>query len=313
MGLGVVLTFSSCTTITHTSKVADIDTRIYNLTVAELDVKKEKTEATANWNWTPFSTFNLKEAKDNVTADALKSSGGDVLVEPQFEIKRRGFLRGGSISVSGYPATYKNFHNMTAEEAKVLNPSSTVVAPEMYPAMGLAAMKKKKKAAGTPIFSNKKERESHNFFNILGGGSFDFDEDLEGGGNVGVMYGKTGLKFGAYVKAMMLIFGSNYEYEESSDSHMGFTLTAGIVKPFGNWFSLFAGLGVGMYPKYEYDYDYINYTDYSVGNKFTIPVEAGFQISFFGKVNLMCGFNYCTPISGDGGVGSPFVGLGYVF
>lgn len=298
------MALSSCTTITHTSKVADIDTRVFNLTVAELEVKKEKAEATASWNWTPFSTFNLNEAKDNITAEVLKTTGCDVLVEPQFEVKRRGFLRGGTITVTGYPAIYKNFHNMTPEEAKIINSSCTVIAPGTYPGVGIAAMKNKKP---TYTHINKKSRRlSHKFLNILAGPALDIDDDLNAGFNLSLMYGKTGVKFGSYVKATIFDLYDSYEDE----AHYGFSLTGGIVKPFSNRFSIFAGLGIGMRP--TIDYDYYNYK-YDIKNDFSIPVEVGAQYTF-GKLNVALGFTYSTPVSGNGnGVGSPFIGVGYAF
>lgn len=305
IGLGAMLAFSSCTTIKHTSTVAEIDTRIYNLTVAELDVKKDKAEATANWNWTPFSTFNLKEAKDNVTAEVLKASGGDVLVEPQFEVKRRGFLRGGSITVTGYPATYKNFHNMTPDEAKVINSSVTIVAPEMYSGLGVAAMNKKAKASADIFKPKKKNNGSHRFINVLGGISVDVDGNFDPGFNLNLMYGSTGQHLGYYVKASLFEL---QDYEDYEEMHYGFTLTGGIVKPFNDRFSLFAGLGVGTRPTEYYDWSYYDYE-----NKFTIPVEVGAQYSF-GKFNVAIGCSYTIPVDGgDSSCISPFWGVGYCF
>lgn len=50
-----------------------------------------------------------KSVKATAVAEALKANGNaDVLVAPQFEMKiRRGSIR--ELTVTGYPATYKNF------------------------------------------------------------------------------------------------------------------------------------------------------------------------------------------------------------
>lgn len=110
--------FGSCSSITHTAYTQEVDTSVVNVTVADLDVKKEKVSSTYSWNWNPFhKTQNYKDAALNM---ALNQSGSDIIVEPVYEIKRRGFMRGGSVTVSGYPAKLVNFHPMTGNEAEII-------------------------------------------------------------------------------------------------------------------------------------------------------------------------------------------------
>ena len=118
LAAGVGLALSSCSTIQHTSQTAGVDTNVYNLTVADMNVAKQKQTMTTEWKWNPLSTVSLKAQKETATAELLKEANADVLVEPQYIVKRRGLFRGGSLTVTGYPATYSNFRNMTPEDAE---------------------------------------------------------------------------------------------------------------------------------------------------------------------------------------------------
>lgn len=309
IGLGAVLALSSCSTISHTSKVADIETKVYNLTVAELDVKPEKATATAQWKWTPFSSFNLSEAKDNVTAQLLKTEGGDVLVEPQFEVKRRGFMRGGTITVTGFPALYRNFHNMTAEEASMLNPPTTIVSPNTYPVMGQPGKKQK---SITPVIARRKNvREPYSFVNLLGGPSIDIENDLDIGWNFGVMYGHVGQSKGFYVKAVVNNMSIDSYYDEK-DSKTCFAITGGYIKRVGNNVNVFGGLGVGTHQVRGRNYEYRHYYN-TAESEFTIPLELGALVRL-GKINVGAGITWMTPVSGDAsGNLQPFLALGYTF
>lgn len=115
------LALSSCSSIRHTSATADVDTRVVSFTVADVDVRPEKVSATQSWGFNPFKRIDVGLVKTNTTARLVNENNADVLVEPQYIVEHRGFLRGGSVTVTGYPATYSNFHKMTPEEAKIFN------------------------------------------------------------------------------------------------------------------------------------------------------------------------------------------------
>lgn len=112
---------SSCSTVSHTALTANVDSYVVTLTVADLDVSKEKQTATANWNWNPFAMLQDHKAIKDAEAEMLRSTGSDVVVEPSYKITKRGFLRGGSVEVTGYPAKYTGFHSMTEKEAESIN------------------------------------------------------------------------------------------------------------------------------------------------------------------------------------------------
>lgn len=114
------LLVSSCSTIRTTADYASVDNKVVSFTVADLDVKKNKVEMTYSWSYNPFKRVSISNIKGNVTAELLKQNDADVLVEPNYIVEQRGFLRGGSVTVIGIPAKYKNFHKMTPEEAAIV-------------------------------------------------------------------------------------------------------------------------------------------------------------------------------------------------
>lgn len=132
--LGCLLAFlmSSCSIISHTSQTASVNTEVYNLTVADVNVFPKKATATVSWNWSPFARLSLETQKRNAVAALTELTNSDVLVEPQFKVVRRGLFRGGSVTVTGYPATYSNFRTMTKEDAEkiaTINGNVVIVSP----------------------------------------------------------------------------------------------------------------------------------------------------------------------------------------
>lgn len=117
------LALSSCSTITHTASTESVNTEIYNRSTADLTVSSKKISFTFN----PTDTYRRageKAVKAAAVAKALEANGnGDVLVAPQFEIKKTRGLFGTKITyvtVTGYPATYNNVHATTVSEAEVV-------------------------------------------------------------------------------------------------------------------------------------------------------------------------------------------------
>lgn len=116
----------SCSSVRHTSTSANVDTRVYSFTVADVNVQPQKVSATTSWSFNPFKRVNIELIKQNTTAKLIQDAKADVLVEPEYIIYQGGFLRGGYVTVFGFPATYTNFHKMTPEEAeivKTINPA----------------------------------------------------------------------------------------------------------------------------------------------------------------------------------------------
>lgn len=113
--VGVALLAVSCTTITKTAKTADAPVSLLSATVAELDVQPERITYTMK----PDASVrrggqaNVKQAAE---AEALVQNGNaDVLVDANYTIETKRFLIFNwvsSVTVSGHPAKYTNFHSL---------------------------------------------------------------------------------------------------------------------------------------------------------------------------------------------------------
>lgn len=99
---------ASCSTVSQTSKSLDVATTAESYNMADLIVSPSKTSYTMQVTRSDRSLGD-KAVKEKAVAQTLKQAGnGDVMVAPEFEIlRRRGKIR--RITVTGYPATYKNF------------------------------------------------------------------------------------------------------------------------------------------------------------------------------------------------------------
>lgn len=116
----IVTALSSCSTIKHTAQYAPVEATIKSFTVADAEVSKQKVSKTSSWSFNPFVRVDIETVKTNTTAKLLQEVGADVLIEPQYIIEKRGFMRGGSVTVIGFPAKYTDFHKMTPEEAEIV-------------------------------------------------------------------------------------------------------------------------------------------------------------------------------------------------
>lgn len=114
-----ILLFASCSSIKHTAATSTVETTVVSFTVADVNVQPGKITKTTSWAFNPFKRVSIETVKTNTTAQMLKESNADVLVEPEYIIEQRGFLRGGSVTVIGFPASYSNFHKMTPQEAEI--------------------------------------------------------------------------------------------------------------------------------------------------------------------------------------------------
>lgn len=315
------LALSSCSTITHTSQTAAIDTQVYNLTVADMKVAAKKDSVTVDWAWNPLSTVSLKAQKETATHSLLNKNEADVLVEPEYIVKRRGIFRGGSVTVTGYPATYANFRAMSNEDAEKIatvngNGATVMVNPVISTTAG-KVVKKRKPVVMTP--RRKDTPDSHQFVNLIGGAVIDATSDVNTGFQLGAMYGSYGKGWGWYGKFTLnttncIDWDSAYGFDEQRKWTPA--VTVGGIKTIGGGFSAFAGLGVGGYfvedygEDYEYNGYWHNYTEDCA--KFSIPVELGFMMRIK-CVNVMVGATYATPLCGGSGNINPFAGVGFSF
>lgn len=112
-----ILFLASCTTqhaiTTKTTDIYGVGV-IQKPVLADMEVKEEKTSATINARGKRIND----DLKNQAVAEAVKKSNADVLVEPRFESTIQG--RKITLTVTGYPATYKNFHTINQDEVELL-------------------------------------------------------------------------------------------------------------------------------------------------------------------------------------------------
>ena len=304
--LAAITVFGSCSSIKNTAYSEQVDTSIVSMTVADLDVAPAKVAATYSWSWNPFRKIQSK--KDAALSLALNESGADIIVEPVYEVKHRGFLRGGSVTVTGYPALLVNFRPMTLNDADVvavLNGKKVVVTPEVKTSAPSFLDKLKPQFKKEKKVKDKKEREniSQSFISITGG-LLIFDGEAENNMDLGIMYGRYGNRWGWYGK-LSIASSFNYNTKVIPD------LTFGAIKTIGPKTRAFLGAGIGGALSYGDYYNYYDPYDCKIG--FGIPFEGGFQFNF-GHYNMLAGFQYVlnTKNTGQGNL-KPFLGVGYTF
>ena len=105
----------SCTTTTKTARTENAPYGMYNATVADLDVARER----ISYTFIPSKEINkagLNNCKKACIQEALEKNGNaDLLVEPQFVYSMKRTLFGKevtSVTVTGRPAKYKNFRSL---------------------------------------------------------------------------------------------------------------------------------------------------------------------------------------------------------
>jgi len=116
----IAVGMSSCSTIRRsTVSTADVFTTVVQYpTVADLDVMN-KVEKTMTWTFNPLKLENLAQNKTNLQADLLREVNADVLLEPQFIYTKVPYGE-RTLTVTGYPAKFKNFRKATPEDMDAL-------------------------------------------------------------------------------------------------------------------------------------------------------------------------------------------------
>lgn len=112
----VVASCSSLKSTTNTAKTLNVYGAgvIQKPVIVELDVKQTKVTATV----TGKLGSNTEALKAEAVSAAIRNSGADVLVEPTYNIvTNRGTT---TVTVSGFPATYKNFRDIKMEDVPLI-------------------------------------------------------------------------------------------------------------------------------------------------------------------------------------------------
>ena len=142
IGSFALLSFASCAPImtASTSKTLDIYGAgvVQKPIIAEMDVKITKVTGTATGG-----SSAVEALKQEAVTNALKDAKADVLVEPQYDTQTKGMK--ATVTVTGFPATYTGFHQVTKEEIPLIeagvlqkaNTSDGVLAPKRKKILGI--------------------------------------------------------------------------------------------------------------------------------------------------------------------------------
>ena len=67
LAAGAALALSSCASVQYTASSVKVDSEVYNLTVADMDVSTQKVSKTTSWKWNPLNTVSVASKKPEQT------------------------------------------------------------------------------------------------------------------------------------------------------------------------------------------------------------------------------------------------------
>ena len=119
-----IVGLSSCTTISSTAYTEAVETGIYNRSYANLEVGDKVVSYTLQCNWAQ-SRSGMNSCKAAAVQECLRANGGgDVLVNPQYEVKAKRSIIGKKIQyvkVTGRVGKYKDIRPITEKEVEIVN------------------------------------------------------------------------------------------------------------------------------------------------------------------------------------------------
>lgn len=130
-----LLSVTSCSTLRKSSSTAfPIESSVQQYpTVVDLEVKAGKINKQVEWGFVPFNLGqpSLENRKQNLLADAIQEQEADILLEPQIVYTKIPFGK-RTLTVTGYPATFKNFRKATPEDLEALKAVSPLAGKSVY-------------------------------------------------------------------------------------------------------------------------------------------------------------------------------------
>ena len=91
---------------------------VQKTTVVDLEVNEVKVTSSIEGKGNISSGPKLEKLKSQLVADILRQTNSDVLVEPIFELVNT--ITKTTLTVTGFPAIYKNFRPIKAEDIELL-------------------------------------------------------------------------------------------------------------------------------------------------------------------------------------------------
>lgn len=144
------LVFTSCSTTKSTSYDYDylMITKqgvIQRPLMADLDVRQEKITVSKT-----FRNTTLAVAKQNIVKDFIKTASCDLVVQPSWDTEADAGMGKSNIDISltGFPASYKNFRNYEPKDSSLLISRNFVLGPDMPVPTQTSSIKKKGKGIG---------------------------------------------------------------------------------------------------------------------------------------------------------------------
>jgi predicted small secreted protein len=117
--------FTSCNMLERTtsSRTQDINKGdiVQKPLLVDLNVQETKVTGSAIGK----TTSNIEQLKKEAVANALKTANADILVEPKYVIENTN--RSITVTVTGYPATYKNFRQIKEEDINLIKGTQTIL------------------------------------------------------------------------------------------------------------------------------------------------------------------------------------------
>ena len=113
--------------------------------LADLNVKPTKVTGTATALLKP-PTITTVSIKQEAIANALAKVNGDILIEPFYRIETIG--KQYTVTVSGYPATYKNFRMMEDKDTTLYSINQSFITNTVSNSSSPSTVVRKKKGGG---------------------------------------------------------------------------------------------------------------------------------------------------------------------
>lgn len=114
--LVIAIAATSCSTSKVVSTARILEPVTYPIH-ADLDIKAQKVTGVFNYECKKNIAVNEQEMKDNAVYAALREANADVLVAPMFQVNTKVMgKKYVTVTVTGYPATYKNFRPIEPEK-----------------------------------------------------------------------------------------------------------------------------------------------------------------------------------------------------
>lgn len=99
--------------MTDIPKTVAVRSEIVAVVGAEVKVGEERVSRKMKWLIGFLSKEQLADRKSRLLSELRRASRADIIIDPQFEYCPKP-LGGGSLILTGYPARYVNFRNLTS-------------------------------------------------------------------------------------------------------------------------------------------------------------------------------------------------------